>query len=78
MELITFLVRQRIATLTMAFKLRLAAQKHWRRLQGSELFPKGGYWRSIRRRRRTRRTNPTSCLANYFNKDAHDPPIHNF
>jgi hypothetical protein len=30
----------RIATLTMVFKLGLEAQKHWRRLQGFELIPK--------------------------------------
>jgi putative transposase len=30
----------RIATLTMVFKLGLEAQKHWRRLNGSELVPK--------------------------------------
>jgi len=30
----------RIATLTMVFKLGIEAQKHWRRLNGSELIPK--------------------------------------
>jgi Transposase IS116/IS110/IS902 family len=30
----------RIATLTMVFKLDLEAQKHWRRLNGSELIPR--------------------------------------
>jgi putative transposase len=30
----------RIATLTMVFKLAIEAQKHWRRLNGSELIPK--------------------------------------
>ena len=30
----------RIATLTMVFKLGLEAQKHWRRLNGSELVAK--------------------------------------
>jgi putative transposase len=30
----------RIATLTMVFKLGVEAQKHWRRLNGSELIPK--------------------------------------
>jgi hypothetical protein len=29
----------RIATLTMVFKLGIEAQKHWRRLNGSELIP---------------------------------------
>src|SRR6476619_1486090 len=57
----------RIATLTMVFKLALEAQKHWRRLQGFELIPKGRRRRSIRR---WPRTNPASRLTNHLNRDA--------